>query len=476
MYILTNAFKNLGRNKGRNILLGIIIFTIILSTTVALVINSTTKGIIEDYKTRFGSKVTLSVDFDKLMANTEQSENGTFNFPTAPQITAEQHFAFSKSKHLKSFVLNSTTGIAFDKLKAIDEDKNQGMTSSIGNGSQQEQEEYVVPKAKLIAYSDVSKLPDFKDGLRKIMDGKIFKNKNECIISSDFANLNKLKVGDELEIVETYKSKTIKLKISGIYADATSANETLPEGTFSLEGSYGNRRNEILVNMDTMSENLGVNNMIVVAEYELKSPELLAEFETELRGKGLPEAYDVLTDEAGYNSIVAPVIGLADISMTFMWVILAVGGIILLFITSMAIRERKYEIGVLRAMGLKKSKIGFMLMSEMMMITGLCLVLGLGVGSIVSQPVADVLISGQVEATKNIIQQPQGGISVSGGAVGSIDQANKEKPLSEIAVSLSMEAVLQICLIAFGLALLSSTAGVIFITKYEPMKILSERN
>lgn len=80
MYIIKNAIKNIARNKGRNLLLGFIIFALILATTVALVINATSRGIIEDYKTRFGSKVTLSVDFDKLMEDVKPDANGMVAF------------------------------------------------------------------------------------------------------------------------------------------------------------------------------------------------------------------------------------------------------------------------------------------------------------------------------------------------------------------------------------------------------------
>lgn len=465
MYILKNAFKNLGRNRGRNILLGIIIFVLIFSTTIALVINSTTKGIIDDYKTRFGSKVTLSVDFDKLMSEQKPDADGMMSFPQAPEISSEQYMAFAKSEHLKSYQMDMTTGVTFDELKAVDEEANEGLIGSTSG-------EYASPKAKLLGFSDTNNLPDFADGLRKIMEGSLFENKNECLISSDFADLNGLKIGDTFVIKDTANKKNITLTVAGIYADATKATN-VPEGMFSLEGSYGNRRNEILVGIETMTANFDINDLRVNAEYELKSPDLVEDFEKELREKGLPAVYNVETDEAGYNKIVAPVVGLSKISMTFMWVILVVGGIILLFITSMAIRERKYEIGVLRAMGMKKAKVAAMLVAETMMITALCLGVGLGIGSAVSQPIADSLIEGQVESIES--QQSQNGTMNGSVSIGGSEEPDVE-PLKEIDVSLTPEAALQIVLIALVLALLSSAAGVVFITKYEPMKILSERN
>lgn len=468
MYIVKNALTNLKRNKGRNILLMLIIFTLILTTTVALAINTTTKEIINDYKDRFGSKVTLSVDFDKLMAETKPSEDGVFEFPTATEISPEQYLDFADSDFLKSYKIDMSSGIVFDKLKAIAEEKSNGIIGSIGSDK-----EYVSPKAKLIGFSDTKNMSDFTKGLRKIIDGNFYKEKNECLISSDFANLNKLNIGDTFEIMDITNKKKISLKVAGIYADATKENGDFPAGSMSLSGTYGNRRNEILVNLNTMQDNFDINSLSIQAEYELKSPDVVKNFEKELRTKGLPDEYNVETDEAGYNKIVAPVVGMSKISVTFMWVILIIGGIILLFVTSMAIRERKYEIGVLRTMGLKKAKIAFMLVTEMTIITLVCLGFGLVIGNTLSQPVADSLIKGQVEAIDKNQQNNnfQGSINV-----GNSDTSINEETLTEIDISLTKETVIQISLIAFLLALLSSVVGVVSITKYEPMKILSERN
>lgn len=389
-------------------------------------------------------------------------------FPTAPEISPEQYLEFSKSEHLKSYQMDMLTGVVFSDLDAVGDSSGNGMIGSIGGDS-----DYVNPEGKLLGYSDSGNLPDFADGLRKIIKGELYKDANECIISSDFADLNKLDVGDTLEVMDTTSKKKVTLKISGIYADATKATGDLPDGMVSLEGAYGNRRNEVLVDLETMRENFEVKNLTVNAEYELKSPDLVADFEKELRDKGLPSAYIVGTDEAGYNKIVEPVKKMSGISMTFMWIVLIVGGVILLFTTTMAIRERKYEIGVLRAMGMKKAKIAIMLVVETVVITALCLGVGLGVGSALSQPVADVLIAGQSESAdegSQPIVQPDGSVNIGGASNSGTDT------LQEIDVSLTTGTTMQIVLVAMLLALLSSAVGVVFITRYEPMKILSERN
>ena len=93
MYIVTNALQNIGRNKGRNILIGLVMLAIIASTVICLVITSTTAAIIDDYKTRFGAQVFLSPNIELLNAEGRRMQR--------QPITAEMHEAFATSEHLR---------------------------------------------------------------------------------------------------------------------------------------------------------------------------------------------------------------------------------------------------------------------------------------------------------------------------------------------------------------------------------------
>ena len=66
MYIFQHAMKNIGRNKGRNLLMGIIVLVIIIATVISLIINNTSGRIIDDYKTQFGSKVSIAPDLEQM--------------------------------------------------------------------------------------------------------------------------------------------------------------------------------------------------------------------------------------------------------------------------------------------------------------------------------------------------------------------------------------------------------------------------
>jgi putative ABC transport system permease protein len=453
MYILSNAVKNLIRNKGRNCLLGIILLVIIVATAISIMINTTSAAIINDYKARFGSEVSLDLDYEKAIkagqfTQTEQSGKGV------DEITPTQYFDFGDSKYLKEARFTASSMINFDKLKPVDDVDDKDL----------QRRGYIIG-SNIREVSD-----DFKHGARKLAEGEMYQNENECIISEPFAKLNKLNVGDEIGIMKNADDKPVMLKVTGIYTDNTMLDGG-DASEFMQKNPLLNRNNEILTDFDTI-KTFGAES--VMAKYFLKDPDMLGAFTKELRAEGLPEFYAVSTDKAGYNAVVGPVENMKKITTTFMIVVLILGGIILLLISTLAIRERKYEIGVLRAMGMKKAKVGTGFIAEMLILTFICLVIGLAISTFSTQPIADTLLSNQIKIAE---ESQNAGQTVTTMTTDPGQQNGTTlKPLSELTVHLGANEVAQISLIAFLLAFVASIMGVIYITRYEPMKILSERN
>lgn len=470
MYIIANAIKNIGRNKGRNTLMAIIVFAIILTTAVSIIINTTTSAIIADYKSRFGAEVSIETNFEML-----QSKNVAEGYK---KLTPQQQIDFGRSDLLQSVNLLATIDISPRKLSSLSESEMDNFISNFLSGAIRadgtKNPETVPIKGRIIAMDNLEADRDFKNGTRSIISGEMYKNLNECIVSQQYAELNNLSVGDTIEVDSYFKNDpmTHSLTITGIYMDNTMLGSN-PEEISSME----NRNNEILTGFDTaINMEMFTGEGRVSAQYFLKDPTLLSAYEKELREKGLADYYNVVTDEAGYKKVVGPVEGLAKVTNTFLIVVLILGSMVLILLSTLAIRERKYEIGVLRAMGMKKSKVAFGLLTEMLVITVLCLMLGLGVGLAVSQPVADNLLSNQIELAAES-NNSNGGLSTTGRTgVGAPTFSSDAKPLSELQVSLSGDAITQIIFISLVLAGISSIAGIMYITKYEPIKILSERN
>jgi putative ABC transport system permease protein len=182
--------------------------------------------------------------------------------------------------------------------------------------------------------------------------------------------------------------------------------------------------------------------------------------------------------ERELDGITGPLKSMAGIASAFMAAILALGAITLVLLAFIAVRERKYEVGVLRAMGMEKAKIAAGILSEAVIISLVCLTIGLGIGGAASQPIADSILAGQVEVatvkTKADSENLQ--FLVMAGKTEFVNGLNGYTPVSEIQVALDAHAVIQITLTALALAGLSGVIGIAVTTRYEPLKILRERH
>jgi putative ABC transport system permease protein len=206
----------------------------------------------------------------------------------------------------------------------------------------------------------------------------------------------------------------------------------------------------------------------VEAVYYLADPSLVDEFEAELRGKGLPSDYVLRTDAALFDRTAGSVQSLQDIGLAFLLIVMVLGAAIMVLLSIISIRERKYEIGVLRAMGMKKRQVGLGLITEILAITCLSFALALGAGTLLAQPISDALLAGQTEASAS-----SGGSSLADRLGTGDDSA---QPITQLAVSASAGTTLEVFGIAMALAGLGALVSVRRITRYEPIKILMERN
>lgn len=469
MYILINALKNLLRNKGRNILIAAVMLAIIISTVVTLTIGNASSKIIEDTRLRIGSKVNIGVD---LLGRHRSGNAGGI----MPEIGIDEYFSYAESDYLSKSIFSVQLCLYSSTTFAVD-DESKGQSkwyNPDGSGGEKAGTMF------LIGSSDPDTLADFSMGEREIMSGgRMFSELNECIVSSELAELNGISVGDTIVVEGKFEPvQTFQLTVVGIYSDKTEAypGPAYEEAKFFLF----NRRNEIITSLKTvMSKGFETDQgMEINAEYYLKNPDDNSEFEAEVRAKGLHPDYSVSINQEELDGITAPLKGMAGIASTFMIVILILGGIVLILLSFIAVRERKYEVGVLRAMGMEKAKIAVGLLAESVIVSMVCLVMGLGIGSTVSQPIADSILSKQVVTATAETEAKSENLQflVMDGKVQFVQGLSGYTPISEIQVALDADTMTQIAVIALALAALSGLIGIAVITKYEPLIILRERN
>ncbi|MDR2752657.1 MAG: ABC transporter permease, partial [Clostridiales bacterium] len=464
MYAIFNAMKNLVRNLGRNILLASVTLAVIICVSAALAIGNTSEKMIEDTRLQIGSKVSISLD---LMATHEQGQ-GPDNLAS---IGIEDYLSYGESDYLDKSVFSVQIPMYSSTVFAVDDETK-------GQKEWQNQDGSVAkaPTLMLVGNSDAETLSEFANGEREILPGgKMPEELNECAISSDLAELNNISVGDPISIQgQSQSAPNYELIVSGIYSDKTAAYAS-PMYQFQGLVHLG-QRNQVIATYDAvMSKGYETDEGIdFQSQYYLKDPRELDKFEAEVRSKGLPRDYSVSINQEELDKVTGPLAGMRGASSTFMAVILILGGLALALISYLAVKERKYEIGALRAMGMEKAMISLCLLTESVAITIVCLALGLFAGRAVSQPIADSLLAGQVSASQAQSAGGGGKILMANGKT-QTSGVNSYTPISEIEVALNAGTMAQIAVLALALALLSGMVGIVSIAKYEPLKILRER-
>ena len=215
------------------------------------------------------------------------------------------------------------------------------------------------------------------------------------------------------------------------------------EESVSLEQFKYFAESKYLSGADINENRTSINGIDAI--YFLKQPDMFDGFEVEVRGKGLPDNYSVITEESTFENAVWHLENLQSLALSFLFIVLGLGAFILVLLSVISIRERKYEVGVLRSMGMNKKKVALGLCTEILAITCICFMLGMGVGTILSQPVSDIILAGQAESTN-------------------------------VTVTVSALTAVQIFGVSILLAFITGVISVSRIIKSEPIKLLIERN
>ena len=259
----------------------------LITLTLAACGNTANNSNADDYKADISDNVS-SEDYEA--GELPQGEivvvtNGQQQF-----LPANMYMDFAYSESVNGSVLFADVPAISITAKMLDTDAGGQMKIA---GAQ----EGSMPDTKLFGVSNTAALSEFSDGQRKIVSGHMYESANECIVSKDLADANKLSVGD----IITFENITLnakgdkvvyELKISGIYSDATN------EYDYPYQIAYLNRRNEIITGMETLiNADSDGSGLMVQAYYFLKDGILLSDYENELREKGLPSDYRVVKAE-----------------------------------------------------------------------------------------------------------------------------------------------------------------------------------
>ena len=511
MYIFKNALKNISRNLGRNILIGIIALVIAVSSCVALSIKQAAKTAQNEGLKDLSITATIGVDMTKIQ---EQAKNDGQELrqlmQDRPAITLAEMQKYSNSSYVKDFNYSLESSISkSDGIEPYTETETETTTTGdtngfkVGTGDKKgfggmgQQGDFTI-----MGYNTENAMTSFVNGTNKITSGEVFsfdKADNSCLISDTLSTFNNLKVGDKIKLSNpNLSTETYELTINGIYSTtATSDNKMMRFSASQDPANYiytnYNTLKAITNNSENKAQKATDQNETETTTalryqtsgiYSFSNIEQFNNFKTDVVSLGLSKDYTVTSEDVtNYEQSLVPLKNLNKFADIFLLLVFLIGGTILVVLNIFNIRERKYEVGVLTAIGMKKIKVAFQFVIELFLVTFVAIIIGTSIGAIASVPIANTLLESQVTSaqTQQSTQNENFGRPGMGQAGGSVQIRNSSKNndvsyIKNITAATDIKVILQLIGIGILLTIISSCGATIFILRYEPLKILSNRN
>ncbi len=545
MYVIKNAFRCIGRSKGRNVLIGIIALVIAVSDCIGLSIRQAAENAKETALDGMSVTATISYDRGAMMeeigANREQQEGGGFGkfdkdmfsdmMGNASSLTLEEYEKYAKAESVDDFYYTLTAYFdGSDDFSPVSDETTEDTESSSNKnnsfgfpqgmgGGMMGGRGFSTGDFTIVGYSSDSSMTEFVNGISSILEGgSMFEEGTtdyNCIISEELSLYNDLAVGDTVVVTNpSLETETYTLTISGIYT-STQTNDF----SMSMFGAGQDPANQIYMSSNALqkildasesasttvtNENTGREeesaiDSTLAATYVFADSDSYYKFEEEVRTLGLEEDYIVSSsDITAFDNSLTPLNTLSTMAGWFLLVILIIGGVILVVLNIFNVRERKYEVGVLTAMGMKKWKVAAQFICEILVVTMLAVVIGAGIGAVSSVPVTNALLESQTKSQTQQMDQMDKNFGRPGNFGGGMPSGMpSDMPsdfgggrdnmfgnmfgqaadyITEVDSAMNLTVVFQMLGVGLLLTLIASAASVLFIMRYDPLKILANRD
>lgn len=594
MYILKNALRCIWRAKGRNVLIGLVVLLLSVSSCIGLSIKQANKTLKKQYADDMEITATLnsknmrkngSIALDTLSELADNKLVKNFYYSSSVYFAAGEGIepldvagSFGQNKDFKNKYGDIKNGEQITSQESVTEDTsadigyslttlaNDTSSESTDTESQDEtehpqesqklQEDIPVPPMQndvpiedlpndfdgssgnspspfggsgssgknnfitknfffnmasmndftVISYSSDDALPEYVSTLSVI---KSDDKELNCVISNNLADENGLETGSTFTLKNPdNEDEVYTFTVSGICDTSQSSESQDTSSNASFTDNYIYISSAAL---DSIIENsASVNPASESEDGKEKSDALTATHSGTFVfanldnytsfGDALGDDYTLVSEDVlNYEQSISQLETLGKYATYFLIVIFVIGAFVLIIINLFCIRNRKYEIGVLTAIGMKKYKVAVQFVIELFVVTFAALIVGSAIGSVTSVPVTNSLLTSintQESDSKGSETSTESGITgmpdfsngkkdgsappdmPSGGFKGAMDNfgGRMNNYVTQIRSATDLTVIIEMILVGMGLTLISSLAAVIFVMRYEPLKILNNRD
>ena len=478
MNFFKRAFWSMKAKIGKT-LLQLFVFTMIcLLVLTGITIQSAAVKSSELAREQLGGSVTLKVNREKMMK--EQQESGDRKRFESTPVSVKSAEKLASLDHVKSYnFISSTSALAdnFDPIESGDEDSSDSNSDEPAGpgGNEQGGRQMMQADVSIEGVTSTAHVSEFSEGTSKITEGRALTkddvNKKVAVIEETLAEENKLKVGDTIKVkTSSDEATTINLKIVGIYKTTSSGDNQAQNFAFL------NPYNKIYTPYTAASALKGddYKNAIDEAVYNMDDASNIDAFIASAKKTGIDlDTFTLDANDQLYQQMVGPIENVASFSKNVVYLVTIAGAVILSLIVMMSIRERKYEMGVLMAIGEKRWKLIGQFLTEILMIAVLAIGISALTGSLIAGQIGNQLLSQQIEQTS--ASQSAGGMMGPGGG-GFFGQSTAQvSAIDQFDIQLSFEDLMALSGIGLLITMFATLLPSISVLRLHPKTILTKQ-
>lgn len=498
MNFFKRAWLSMKARKGRSVL-QLIIFTVVCVLILSgFTIQSAADKASELAREQLGGTVTLTVDQEKQMAamQKEASSSDETLTDTKPKfqsnpIDVSDANDLAALEHVKSYnYYSSTQALAsgFDPIESSgDTSTSDDSTSSKdtegpggGNGGPQ----MVDADLSINGLLDSETSTDFEAGTSELTSGVAItaddKAKNVAMVEENLAKQNDWKVGDSFTVTSSDGNTKVTLKIVGIYKTTDSGSD------MAQNFSFLNPYNKVYVPYTVANTIKGSDykNTVDSAVYTMDDAANISAFEKEAKKVDSIDwdTFKLDANDTLYQQMIGPIDSVASFSKNVVYIVSIAGALILGLLVMMQVRDRKYEMGVLLAIGEKRGKLIAQFFVEILIVALISFGLAAASSHYVAQLAGNQLLEQQNSSTTETTNNTEnrgpggGGQGGPGGFAGSVSNLTKNtEQIKELDIQVTLEDMLKMGGIGIGIAFISVLLPAALVLRMNPKTILTKQ-
>ncbi|EPB6159353.1 ABC transporter permease [Listeria monocytogenes] len=500
MNFFKRAWLSMKARKGRSVL-QLIIFTVVCVLILSgFTIQSAADKASELAREQLGGTVTLTVDREKQMQamRDEAASSDSSSTESKPQfesspIDVSDANELAKLNHVASYnYYSSTQALAsgFDPIESSGDTSSSNDESSTtaetqGPGGGQGGPQMVDADLSISGLLDSATSTDFEAGTSELTSGVAItsadKDKNVAMVEENLAEENDWKVGDSFTVTSSDGNTKVTLKIVGIYKTTDSGSD------MAQNFSFLNPYNKVYVPYTVANTIKGSDykNTVDSAVYTMDDAANISAFEKEAKKVDSIDwdTFKLDANDTLYQQMIGPINSVASFSKNVVYIVSIAGALILGLLVMMQVRDRKYEMGVLLAIGEKRGKLIAQFFVEILIVALVSFGLAAASSHYVAQLAGNQLLAQQNSSTNETTTSTEnrgpgggGGQGGPGGFGQSVSNLTKNtEQIKELDIQVTLEDMLKMGGIGIGIAFISVLLPAALVLRMNPKTILTKQ-